>query len=180
MRNTHSLVYAHVCIYEESGKKLNILYSHIYESGQKLHTVTILPLEERWWHIPDIPMSTVGNSNHSTSQILQFVAIFFSRNNATFIKTTTATYVIKRIQRVWCNSGQVRCSWLLSSEMWRSQRLGRFKDGLPCSHYSKYFWNAYPLRAELQDTGGYSMLVGTYVGLCFGTLPRSITRQRSL
>lgn len=36
----------HVCVYEESGKKLNILYSYIYESGQKLRTVTILPLEE--------------------------------------------------------------------------------------------------------------------------------------
>lgn len=51
---------------------------YMYESGQKLNPMIILPHLGARWCIPDILTRMVGNIDHFTPQVLQLVAIFFS------------------------------------------------------------------------------------------------------
>lgn len=93
MKNIHMCsLCPHRCMHKESGKKLNMSYSYIYEIRSETKHSSYPLSEGAQEHIPNTPMRTIGNSNHSVSQILQLVVIFFSQNNTALIKTTTATY----------------------------------------------------------------------------------------
>lgn len=146
MKNIHVCsLCPHRCMYEESGKKLNMSYSYIYEISSETKHSSYPPSEGARGHIPNTPKRTVGNSNHSISQILQLLVIFFSQNNTAVIKTTTATYVVKRMRCAWWSSMVVVAVQWDGKEPEVRATEGRI--ALKC------FWNAYHRKQNYKILG---------------------------